>query len=90
MSNCVGHSGGMNNRSVRQLRIQRPAGFFALKPGATAKVRNCPGAYQLPAGLKEGDTIKILGFEGGYYTAEKAGLQFSVFMANLRGPWRIL
>lgn len=80
----------MNYRSRDQIRIERPSGYFALKAGTTIKVKNCAGAYQLPSGLKEGDTIKILAFDGGYYKAEMAGLTFSVFMANLRGPLRTL
>ena len=36
--------------------------------------------YPLPAGLKTGDVVRLVAFDHGYWTVEKDGQQFRVFM----------
>jgi hypothetical protein len=37
----------------------------------------------LQSGLVPGDQVTILDFDCGYYTVEKAGRTFTVFLANI-------
>lgn len=74
---------GMAYRDSNNSRQPRENGFYALKPGALATVKNCANGYLLPAGLKGGDTVKIVNFDWGYYTVEREGATFSVFLANI-------
>ena len=36
--------------------------------------------YPLPAGLRSGDVVRLVAFDHGYWTVEKDGQQFRVFM----------
>jgi hypothetical protein len=38
----------------------------------------------LPSGLKPRDSVRIVAFDHGYYTVEKDGRTFAVFLVNLR------
>ena len=60
-----------------------PPGFFALNPGATTRVKHCPHAYPLPAGLAPGDVVVILSFDRGYYEVFKAAQKFSIHLTNI-------
>jgi hypothetical protein len=42
------------------------------------------GAYRLPDGLNEGDRVKLIAFEPGYWAVEKDGRQFTVSMAGIQ------
>jgi hypothetical protein len=39
--------------------------------------------YFLPAGLTDGDSVKLISFDCGYWTVEKEGQQFLVFLARI-------
>ena len=39
--------------------------------------------YPLPHGLKEGDLVKVIGFDHGYWRVEKDGQQYSVFLTQV-------
>ncbi len=53
-----------------------------MKPGDVFKVSN-GFHYELPKGLQAGDTVKLLAFDHGYWTVEKDGRQFKVFLARI-------
>jgi hypothetical protein len=48
-------------------------------------VMSCKNAYPLPVGLVEGDVVRILAFNCGYYTVEKGGRTFSSFWRMFAG-----
>jgi hypothetical protein len=53
-----------------------------MKAGDVVKVTN--GAhYQLPPGLADGDTVRLIGFDHGYWAVEKDGQQFLVYLCRL-------
>jgi hypothetical protein len=64
-------------------RFLRPHGFFAEKKGALVTVKNCANGYPLPIGLKEGDLVKVLDFDHGYYSVKRDGKVFSIFLTNV-------
>jgi hypothetical protein len=58
----------------------------AVKAGDLVKVTN--GAhYALPAGLRDGDMVKLISFDHGYWTTEKEGHEYRVFLCRLDPGW---
>jgi hypothetical protein len=70
------------NGSIASRRLY-PNGYFALKPGTVVRVRDCPNGYPLPAGLRPGEIVRITAFDGGYYTVEKPGRVYNIFLTNV-------
>jgi 3',5'-cyclic AMP phosphodiesterase CpdA len=60
-----------------------PSGHYAFKAGTRVQVQHCASSYPLPQGLVPGEWVSILGFDAGYYSVEKDGRTFSVFMMNV-------
>src|SRR5436309_846661 len=58
------------------------AGCGTFGAGETARVID-DSHYKLPAGLQDGDAVKLLAFDHGYWTVEKDGRQFAVFKTRL-------
>jgi len=73
---------GMYQNFSTGIRFPRPYGHFALKRGSMVVVKNCAGGYTLPVGLVEGDVVKVLAFDCGYYSVEKDGQTFCISMTN--------
>ena len=73
----------MENPKSVWSRTRFPPGHFANQPGAWVTVKDCPSGYSLPAGLIDGDSVKVLNFDHGYYTVEKDGGRFEIFLANV-------
>jgi hypothetical protein len=61
----------------------RPHGYYAKRPDSIAKIRDCPNGYPLPQGLNPGDVVRIMAFDHGYYTVEKDGRSFDIFIVNM-------
>ena len=58
--------------------------------GKLAKVRSSFGSQQLPEGLLEGSTVKIVGFDIGHFDVEHQGRTFRISMTcveNLHRLW---
>ena len=58
--------------------------------GKSARVRSAFDGYQLPEGLPEGATVKIVGFDIGNFEVQYAGKTFRIPMAcveNLHQLW---
>jgi hypothetical protein len=43
--------------------------------------------YQLPKGLREGDTVKLISFDHGFWIVEKDGAQYQVFIIRVDSGW---
>jgi hypothetical protein len=57
-----------------------------VKAGDLVKVTNAVH-YTLPAGLRDGDVVKLISFDHGYWTAEKHGQEYRVFLCRLDPGW---
>jgi hypothetical protein len=58
-----------------------------MKAGDVVNVTN--GAhYQLPPGLADGDMVKLLAFNPGYWEVEKDGARFVVYLCRLDPGWK--
>jgi hypothetical protein len=58
--------------------------------GRMAKIRSCFEDYQLPEGLPEGATVRIVGFDIGHFDVEHEGRTFRISMVcveNLHQLW---
>jgi hypothetical protein len=58
--------------------------------GKVAKVRSCFDSAQLPEGLPEGSTVRIVGFDFGHFDVEFRGRHFRISMScveNLHRLW---
>ena len=64
-------------------RSDFPHGFFAERVGKSVTVKDCPFGYSLPPGLSPGDRVKVLGFDHGYYTVDRNGERFEIFLTNV-------
>ena len=56
-----------------------------------AKVRSGIGGYELPDGLPEGATVRIVGFDIGHFEVEYEGQRFKISMTcveNLHQLWK--
>lgn len=53
-----------------------------MKAGDVVKVTN-GFDYPLPPGLQDGDTVKLVAFDHGYWTVEKDGRKFLVYLSRL-------
>ena len=73
----------MKQQPSQRQRCVRPQGHYVKPPGSIAKVKPCPNGYPLPPGLNPGDVVRIVAFDHGYYTVEKGGRTFSVFLVNV-------
>src|SRR5262245_47172661 len=73
MSTCLG--AGQNRTFVRICGV----GCGTQCQGGNTQVRD-NHAYQLPQGLREGDLVKLISFECGYWHCEKDGQMFRVFL----------
>lgn len=52
-------------------------------PGDRATVRPVFGGYRLPDGLNDGDKVTLVEFQPGYWTVEKDGKEYQVFMGGI-------
>jgi hypothetical protein len=57
-------------------------------PGERAIVRPVFGGYRLPDGLADGDEVTLIDFRPGYWTVEKEGKRYDVFMGGIE-PLRL-
>jgi hypothetical protein len=73
----------MEHQTLPRRQPLLPYGHFAKPPGSLVKVRDCPNGYPLPHGLNPGDTVRIVGFDYGYYTVEKDAQSFEIFLVNI-------
>ena len=73
----------MERKRVNERRRDFPHGYFAERVGAWVEVKECGFGYLLPAGLRPGDRVKVLAFDHGYYSVEKDGVRFDIFLANV-------
>jgi hypothetical protein len=73
----------MERDKTNEERNNFPHGFFAERVGRSVTVRDCPFGYSLPAGLNPGDRVKVLSFDHGYYTVDKNGDRFEIFLTNV-------
>ncbi len=58
--------------------------------GKMAKIRSGVGGYELPEGLPEGSTVRIVGFDIGHFEVEHEGRTYTISMAcveNLHRLW---
>jgi len=55
------------------------------KEGQRVKVQHCRGAYRLPEGLAEGDEVRLLKFDCGYWDVDYQGKRFNISMTCIRG-----
>ena len=78
-----GIENGMRNQDRPAQPSRGSPGHFALRPGTRVTVRHCANSYRLPEGLAPGDWVRIVSFDRGYYSVEKAGKTFTVFMMNV-------
>ena len=51
--------------------------------GERARVRPVFGGHRLPKGLKEGDEVTLIDFKPSYWTVEKNGKRYRVFMGGI-------
>jgi hypothetical protein len=73
----------MERKSFNWRSALRPRGYYAKRPGSLVKVKHCPNGYRLPPGLEPGDVVRIAGFDHGFYTVEKNGRKFDIFLVNV-------
>jgi len=57
--------------------------FPQARPGDCFKVKALASSYQLPAGLNDGDEVKCISFDHGYWEVERDGQIFNIFMGCL-------
>jgi len=55
--------------------------------GDLVRVRHCWGGYQLPVGLEEGASVRVVAKEVGFICAEREGHKFIVSMACIESGW---
>src|SRR5215467_3840318 len=55
----------------------------SVQPGDVVPVKNDENSYPLPAGLKDGDVVKLIRFESGDWEVEKDGQRYTVFLIRL-------
>ena len=51
--------------------------------GDVVTVRSMPGAYRLPMGLPEGAQVRVVRRDGAYFTVERDGWEWCVYMMNM-------
>ena len=57
------------------------------RPGDVFPVFHCH-SYPLPRGLEPGTAVKLVGFDGGFWTVESNGKRFEkIFTASVRAGW---
>lgn len=54
-----------------------------MRPGNVVAVKDVPGGYPLPPGLREGSRVKLLAFQHGYWEVEFEGRRFTLYLSNL-------
>lgn len=53
------------------------------KVGDVVTVTNMEPVCRLPPGLRDGDTVKLLRFDHGYWDCEKDGKRFTIYLINI-------
>jgi hypothetical protein len=57
------------------------------RPGDVFPVKHCP-SYPLPPGLAEGNIVKLVNFDSGFWTVERNGKRFEkVFASSVKAGW---
>lgn len=51
--------------------------------GDMVTVKDTELVYRLPRGLRDGDTVKLLSFDRGYWSCEKDGKPFTIYLTNI-------